>query len=197
MAEFLLDPVQAARLHRRLGDDLQRMNDLMEQVKIVLCDMGNALTVLYGINHFTCDAWIWPLDVKWTTITGYFGDERGTWVHEGVDIAVPLGQPVYAPHAGVVISAKFNAAYGNRVRLEWSQEGVRWWVWLAHLISIAVIEGHAVMPGDVIGLSGETGNATGPHLHMTVQCESNHELLRGIPEVLRGCINPLTVLSIP
>lgn len=191
------DPATAAPLHRRLGDDLNRLRQQLADVQEIVCSMANTLTLLYGINHFTgCTAWRWPLvGPAFARITGRFQDDRGTWMHEGLDISVLVGQPVYAPHAGVVISAKFNSAYGNRVRIEWSEEGERWWVWLAHLSRWIVEEGQAVLVGDLVGYSGNTGNTTGPHLHVTVQRESNHELLRGLPEVLRGCVDPLGYIS--
>lgn len=140
---------------------------------------------------------VFPTNYRPIKITGEFGDDRGTWVHEGLDISLPVSTPVYAPHAGKVISAKFNTSYGNRVRIEWTENGERWWAWLAHLTRFFVGEGAIVEAGGLVGYSGSTGNSTGPHLHLSVQRESNTTLLRGIPEVLRGCVNPREFLQWP
>lgn len=140
---------------------------------------------------------VFPTSYRPIRITGEFGDDRGTWVHEGLDISVPVGMSVYAPHAGKVISAKFNTSYGNRVRIEWTENSERWWVWLAHLTRFFVGEGAIVEAGGLVGYSGNTGNSTGPHLHFTLQRESDKTLLRGLPEVLRGCVNPRGRLQWP
>lgn len=86
--------------------------------------------------------------------------------HQAVDIAVPVGTPVAATMDGQVTYAGWNAeGYGNLVIVE----NGPYRTYFAHLDSIPVKAGQAVRAGDVIGLSGNTGNSTGPHLHYEVR----------------------------
>lgn len=82
--------------------------------------------------------------------------------HNGLDYGLPLGTPVRAPHGGKVVEATFDrSGYGNYVKIENDNEGSV----LAHLESFGVQVGEDVFESQVIGMSGNTGNSTGPHLH--------------------------------
>ncbi|MEZ5999403.1 peptidoglycan DD-metalloendopeptidase family protein [Hyphomonas sp.] len=85
--------------------------------------------------------------------------------HAGVDLAEAEGVPVYAPTAGVIVSAASQGAYGNLVEL---QAGGETLLRFAQLKSMKVKPGDTVKPGDVIGALGQSGQATGPHLHFEV-----------------------------
>lgn len=82
--------------------------------------------------------------------------------HNGLDYGLPTGTKVLAPHSGKVIEA-FNDpnGYGNYIKIENSVEGSV----LAHLQSFAVSLGQEIKEGQLIGISNNTGNSTGPHLH--------------------------------
>ena len=82
--------------------------------------------------------------------------------HDGVDIAVPVGTPVRAPFGGTVVSADFDPRGGKTIVLE--HEGGFRSVY-AHNSDLRVRPGDSVQKGQVIGLSGNTGRTTGPHLH--------------------------------
>lgn len=82
--------------------------------------------------------------------------------HNGEDFGLPEKTPILSPHHGKVIEAMFDPGYGNYVKIE--QEGVQGSV-LAHLSKIEVTVGQIIGEGQRIGLSGNTGNSTGPHLH--------------------------------
>jgi len=84
--------------------------------------------------------------------------------HKGVDFAAPIGTPVHAAGAGKVIVAGQQTGYGNVVML---QHGATYTTVYAHLSRFAtgIKQGARVAQGDVIGYVGETGWATGPHLH--------------------------------
>lgn len=82
--------------------------------------------------------------------------------HSGVDIAVPKGTPVKAPLAGEVIETGDFFFNGNSIFIEHGQGLVTMY---CHLDTIKVKKGQHVMQGDIIGTSGMTGRATGPHLH--------------------------------
>lgn len=85
--------------------------------------------------------------------------------HEGIDFAVPLNTPVHSTMSGKVIGAgKFDGGYGNMVQI---QNGA-WEVMFEHLAQVQVNVGDWVALGQVIGLSGSTGESTGPHVHYEV-----------------------------
>ena len=81
--------------------------------------------------------------------------------HTGVDIAAPLGTPVHAAYAGKAEEVGMSKIYGNYILL--CHEGFE--TRYCHCEKIHVREGERVKAGDVIALVGETGRATGPHLH--------------------------------
>jgi hypothetical protein len=85
-----------------------------------------------------------------------------------VDLAAPAGRHVLAVAAGQVTHAGWDGAFGRKVEITHT-DGTR--TWSAHLSAITVAEGAPVAAGDVIGLVGATGNATGPHLHFEVRVD--------------------------
>ena len=94
-----------------------------------------------------------------------FGSRWGS-VHEGIDIAVEEGTPVKAAECGTVSRVSENAGgYGKLIQIDhgYGVETV-----YAHLSEIQVSEGQSVSAGSVIGLSGNTGRSTGPHLHFEI-----------------------------
>jgi hypothetical protein len=80
--------------------------------------------------------------------------------HEGVDFAVAVGTPIRAAHSGVAYPLN-SPTYGRAV----SVVGDPYTTLYAHLSQVAVTNGQGVAAGEVIGLSGNTGRSTGPHLH--------------------------------
>jgi murein DD-endopeptidase MepM/ murein hydrolase activator NlpD len=86
--------------------------------------------------------------------------------HTGIDIAIPTGTQVKTTMDGQVIHAGWNTqGYGNLVIVE----NGAYRTYYAHLSSIPVSVGDEVKAGTVIGLSGSTGNSTGPHLHYEIR----------------------------
>jgi murein DD-endopeptidase MepM/ murein hydrolase activator NlpD len=86
--------------------------------------------------------------------------------HKGVDFKAPPGTPVMAVNAGVVILATDLGIYGNTIIVD---HGLGIMSFYMHLSKIGVAKGQAVLRRQVIGESGETGYAEGPHLHLTVR----------------------------
>ncbi|NUM48252.1 MAG: M23 family metallopeptidase, partial [Anaerolineales bacterium] len=86
--------------------------------------------------------------------------------HNGIDLAIVTGTPIQTTMDGTVIHAGWNnQGYGNLVIVE----NGPYRTYYAHLSEIPVEVGQTVRAGEVIGLSGNTGNSTGPHLHYEVR----------------------------
>lgn len=92
---------------------------------------------------------------------GKFGVRRGRR-HQGVDLPLKTGDPVYATFTGKVRISKYWGAFGNLVVIR-HENGIE--TFYAHLSKRYVEAGDWVNAGDVIGLGGSTGRSTGPHLH--------------------------------
>jgi murein DD-endopeptidase MepM/ murein hydrolase activator NlpD len=92
---------------------------------------------------------------------GKFGPRRGRR-HQGVDIPLKTGDPIYAAFTGKVRMSKYLGGYGNVVVIR-HENGIE--TFHGHLSKRMVEEGDWVNAGDVIGLGGSTGRSTGPHLH--------------------------------
>ncbi len=82
--------------------------------------------------------------------------------HTGVDFHAASGTSVHSVGMGTVVEAGWGGAYGNNIVIKMN-DGT--YTQYGHLSSIAVTVGQQVTPGQQIGLSGATGNVTGPHLH--------------------------------
>ncbi|WP_151482508.1 LysM peptidoglycan-binding domain-containing M23 family metallopeptidase [Streptomyces albicerus] len=86
--------------------------------------------------------------------------------HTGVDFAVPTGTSLKSVGAGTVVSAGWGGAYGNQVVIKLNDGH---YAQYAHLSSLSVSAGQSVTGGQQVGLSGATGNVTGPHLHFEIR----------------------------
>lgn len=86
--------------------------------------------------------------------------------HDGIDLAAPEGSTVRAARAGVVVEARQDATYGNLVTID---HGSGLQTRYAHCRDLAVHAGEQVLAGQPIATVGQTGLATGPHLHFEVR----------------------------
>ncbi|MBZ4400375.1 M23 family metallopeptidase [Myxococcus sp. AS-1-15] len=114
----------------------------------------------------------WPVDP--VTITSVFGQRwhpiRGEQRrHLGVDLAAKQGQIIYTAAKGVVLRAGWNGDHGLQVEVQ--HEG-RWLTRYSHLSRVLVEPGEILDPGHAVGLAGETGLATGVHLHFELWKDS-------------------------
>jgi murein DD-endopeptidase MepM/ murein hydrolase activator NlpD len=105
------------------------------------------------------------------TLTSSFGMRThpvlgGRRNHKGIDLAQPVGTPVYATADGLVGKAEWFSSYGNYIQIE---HGGEMETRYAHLSGYAVTAGQFVHKGDLIGYVGTTGRSTGPHLHYEVR----------------------------
>jgi murein DD-endopeptidase MepM/ murein hydrolase activator NlpD len=86
----------------------------------------------------------------------------GLRLHSGIDLAAPMGSPVFATSDGVVRQAEWRGGYGLLVALD---HGGGLQTRYGHMSRLAVAAGQQVRKGDVIGYVGSTGRSTGPHVH--------------------------------
>lgn len=93
-----------------------------------------------------------------------FGDRR---FHTGTDLAAPEGTPVVATQDGEVHVADYLGGYGLTVILRHAEDSLE--TRYAHLSRILVRPGETIKQGEVVGLVGNTGNSTGPHLHFELR----------------------------
>ena len=90
-------------------------------------------------------------------------------MHAGIDLAGPVGTPIYATADGVVSDAGWNSGgYGNLIKIDHGR-GIE--TRYAHLSSINIREGQSVKRGQMIGRMGSTGRSTGSHLHYEVRID--------------------------
>ncbi|WP_327432248.1 M23 family metallopeptidase [Streptomyces sp. NBC_01236] len=91
--------------------------------------------------------------------------------HTGVDFHAASGTSVHSVGSGTVVTAGWGGAYGNQVVIK-MHDGT--YTMYGHLSSIGVSVGQTVAPGQQIGLSGATGNTTGPHLHFEARTTAEY-----------------------
>lgn len=118
----------------------------------ILGDLGRVVA-----KHF-----LWP---TLGHISSHFG-YRGDHFHTGVDIPNHPGAPIHASKPGVVIAAHWEGNYGKVVDISHGSGVVTRY---AHCSKLLVHPGEHVAQGETIALVGETGHATGPHLHYEVR----------------------------
>ena len=111
---------------------------------------------------------LWPIEGR---VASSFGERQdpingeGAF-HTGVDIDAPYGTPVRAAADGDVSGAEMGAGYGRAVVLDHGHDVLTLY---GHLSAIAVVPGEHVTRGQIIGFVGQSGRATGPHLHYEVR----------------------------
>jgi murein DD-endopeptidase MepM/ murein hydrolase activator NlpD len=140
---------------------------------------------------------IWPVEGR---LGSGFGEREDPFngegkFHTGVDIEAPYGTPVRATADGNVSGASMGAGYGREVVLD---HGHNFLTVYGHLSSIAVLTGQHVVRGQVIGYVGQSGRATGPHLHYEVRVNNvpvnPHKYLRSTYEQIAYLDTNVTAL---
>ena len=112
--------------------------------------------------------WFRPVAAKITSGFGYRTDPKTgkpKEFHNGIDLAVPVGTQIKSPMTGVVDAVTSVGDGGNQIIIKHTN-GYK--TGYAHLSKQLVKKGDKVKQGDIIGLSGNTGKSTGPHLHFTL-----------------------------
>lgn len=175
----------------KVGDELIIPGGVRPQAQVVPSSLGSAkgaikntagfLPVILGDSNAidktiapppSTDApagvgYIWPTAAK--IITQYFGLR-----HTGLDIAGPVGTPIYAIKAGTVIVSQcgWNGGYGCYIKVDHGGGIVSWY---AHASKMFVEVGDTVTQGQTIALIGITGHTTGPHVHFEVRVNNKYQ----------------------
>lgn len=122
------------------------------------------------------DGYIWPAQGVFTSGYGW----RWGRMHQGIDIAAPIGTPIYAAASGEVIYAGWSSSgYGNLVKVKHYNGSITLY---AHNNRVLVRRGQKVTQGEHIADMGSTGFSTGPHLHFEIH------------PYQQGPVNPLAYL---
>ncbi len=151
----LLSKVKVER--KELEEDLSAMQAQQAKISGALNGALPAGSIKNGTGRF-----IYPMN---GTFTSPFGFRWGR-LHAGIDIAAPIGTPIRAADGGRVAIAGAVSGYGNYTCIQHSSTLSTCY---GHQSSIAVKVGQTVTKGQIIGLCGNTGHSTGPHLHFEVR----------------------------
>jgi len=158
-----IDGIEVGRTVTNRTVTKQPVTKVVERgTKKVVSSSGSTVTQGDGVTH---GSMLWPVPICHNMSRG-FG--RG---HYGLDITngpiKVLGKPAVAADGGTVIQAStgWNGGYGNVVKIQHSNGLVTVY---AHLQSIKVVKGQQVSRGQTIGLVGNSGRSSGPHLHFEV-----------------------------
>ncbi|MFF8415078.1 M23 family metallopeptidase [Streptomyces omiyaensis] len=115
--------------------------------------------------------WVAPVSGGISTPYRASGSMWSSGYHTGADFIASSGTTVRAVGAGTVVSAGWSGAYGNEVVIQHADGNYSQY---AHLSSLSVSAGQSVDGGQQIGLSGSTGNSTGPHLHFEIRTSPSY-----------------------
>ncbi|HZX35908.1 MAG TPA: M23 family metallopeptidase [Thermodesulfobacteriota bacterium] len=171
-------PGENIRVPKKMVDyDRKTLKRIKQERELVMSVTGKRSSEKLWKSEF-----LLPLD---NAITSGFGTKRTLngkkpYRHAGLDLKAKVGNPITASNSGRVVLAKSLYLGGNAVIIE---HGLGLFTAYYHLSKIKVSEGFIVSKGDVVGLSGKTGRATGPHLHWGVALDGEW-------------LNPLSVLTI-
>ena len=130
-------------------------------------NIGNVITDLNGANQGGQLLWPCPGINTITCNYGYSSNPDSIYYrkhHDGVDFGCPSGTQLIAVCSGTITSKKLTTSYGYHIRLTSGNMTIIY----AHLSKI-IVESGEVQAGTVIGLSGNTGNSTGAHLHFEIR----------------------------
>lgn len=166
------DAVQARaqQLSRQLAaEEAERRRKAEEAARAAAAANGQTNTSSAPAAASNPGGYIWPVNSHYITST--VGGRAspggiGSTNHQGTDIGrVGYTSSVYAAKAGTVIIAEYSRSYGNYVVISHGSGNTTLY---AHMSKISAKVGQQVSQGTVIGVTGSTGNSTGPHLHFEV-----------------------------
>lgn len=135
------------------------------QKKIIEANKKIVVTSRSGSYRDKNKNYIWPTSGR--NITAYFNATGANWSnkHTGLDIGISTGSNIVASKSGTVIFSGWNGGYGYYIKIDHGNNIITAY---AHNSRLLVSVGDTVKQGDIIALSGSTGNSTGPHCHFEI-----------------------------
>ncbi len=161
--KILYDGINGSQI-RRIKETYVNAELITTTEAVEVTDYGTPATVEYGTKKRPgtgTGSFIMPAKGRMTSPYG----ARWGRMHKGVDIAAPVGTPVYAADTGVVICAEYKNSFGNLVKIDHKNGFVTYY---AHNSQLLVKEGDTVTKGQLIAKMGSTGRSTGSHCHFEV-----------------------------
>lgn len=170
------DPVRAEKILRQLEGSLRKSGKVeVAPSEAAATKSGKSFKI----------APVSPIPQFEITKGGDFGGQRN---HNGIDLRAAIGTPVKAPLDGEVIASWSGGDGGQQIRVRLSDGSVHGF---AHLSARNFRKGDKVGRGEVIGLTGNTGRSTGPHLHYTIEVGGKKIDPRTYSGVSDGTVNDL------
>ncbi|MEK5495407.1 peptidoglycan DD-metalloendopeptidase family protein [Paenibacillus sp. FSL R7-0297] len=177
IAVYANDPLELVQETRDDYEEIKTMlNEMVSRISTTITEAEKANTLEANLQAKKAHeekarlapAVLWPTGSK--VITSSFGYRSDPFkgvsaYHSGIDIAGRIGDPVYAAMEGVVTSADQLGARGKYIIIKHAN-GLE--TWYMHLNGMVVSPGDKVSKGEQIGMLGNTGRSTGPHLHFQV-----------------------------
>jgi hypothetical protein len=168
-----LDIIRArVTLEAELEEDARTYGDIPEATaEGVMSRVGRLAVRMSELRRLAVQAarepprFTWPISP--VSVTSHFGERAHPIMgelrdHLGLDLAATRGQSIFAAAPGVVLRAGWNGSHGYQVEVQHSAKILTRY---SHLSRVLVRPGAILERGDVVGLAGDTGMATGVHLH--------------------------------
>ncbi len=174
-------PKNSIKTSSQLTENLEtEIKDISEFAPILIPELPSLVAKVYlpeTSDYGLTSGFVWPAQ---GILSSRFGWRWGR-LHQGIDIAAPVGTPILSSADGTVDFAGWNSGgYGNMIDIIHTNGSVTRY---AHLSRIRVKKGQSISQSQVIGLMGNTGSSTGPHLHFEIRPNG------------RAAINPMKFLA--
>ena len=149
---------------------LNQKRFIMKRLSLAALAVLLLTSVLWSFNNYDPPSRS-PLGADYKIAAG-FGERlhpvmKVKKLHKGIDYKAPIGTPVYATADGIILKAESKeTGYGNRIVIKHDQQFESHY---AHLSEIQVTKGQKIKKGDLIGLVGNSGTSSAPHLHYEVR----------------------------
>ncbi|MDH6538229.1 M23 family metallopeptidase [Streptomyces lavendulae] len=157
-AEAVAAQAQAEADAKQRASEAKRAAEAKEKTEREAAERAAREEARKRLNTFVA-----PVDGSY--VSTQYGAGGGMWSsgsHTGIDFHADEGTTVHAVGAGTIVEAGWGGAYGNNIVIK-HNDGT--YTQYGHLLSLSVSVGESVTAGQQIGLSGSTGNSSGPHLH--------------------------------
>ncbi len=152
--------------------DVNKVQDRADFAELALeTTLAMAIRASLGPQNDTGIPYFWPMMTASFRLTSPFGwridpiHNRRAW-HAGMDFADKVGSPIVAAADGVVSFSGWRMGYGNSVEIKHKNGFMTRY---AHMSRAIAKEGTRIQAGDLVGLLGNTGRSTGPHLHFEIR----------------------------